>query len=144
MNKELPTDTITMDNVEKIYDFIFAPYVKQLKLSFLEIGVGRVVARLDNSKDYQFVTGALSGQVLMSVIDTTMSIAMNTSLKSQRGTLSQNNNFIRPAFGDYFIIESVVQRFGSTIAIGETKVFSENNKDDILCHATSTFPLKYL
>mgnify|MGYP001998026874 FL=1 len=144
MNKELPTETITMDNVEKIYDFIFAPYVKQLKLSFLEIGVGRVVARLDNSKDYQFVTGALSGQVLMSVIDTTMSIAMNTSLKSQRGTLSQNNNFIRPAFGDYFIIESVVQRFGSTIAIGETKVFSENNKDDILCHATSTFPLKWL
>ena len=55
MNKELPTDTITMDNVEKIYDFIFAPYVKQLKLSFLEIGVGRVVARLDNLKDYQFV-----------------------------------------------------------------------------------------
>ena len=142
MNKELPTDTITMDNVEKIYDFIFAPYVKQLKLSFLEISVGRVVARLDNSKDYQFVTGALSGQVLMSVIDTTMSIAMNTSLKSQRGTLSQNNNFIRPAFGDYFIIESVVQRFGSTIAIGETKVFSENNKDNILCHATSIFPLK--
>jgi len=142
MNKELPTDTITMDNVEKIYDFIFAPYVKQLKLSFLEIGIGRVVARLDNSKDYQFVTGALSGQVLMSVIDTTMSIAMNTSFKSQRGTLSQNNNFIRPAFGDYFIIESLVQRFGSTIAIGETKVFSENNKDDILCHATSTFPLK--
>ena len=142
MNKELPTDTITMDNVEKIYDFIFAPYVKQLKLSFLEIGVGKVIARLDNPKDYQFVTGALSGQVLMSVIDTTMSIAMNTSLKSQRGTLSQNNNFIRPAFGDYFIIESVVQRFGSTIAIGETKVYSENNKNDILCHATSTFPLK--
>ena len=142
MEQKLPTDTITIENVEEIYDYIFAPYVKQLKLSFLEIEEGRVVARLDNSKEYQFVTGALSGQVLMSVIDTTMSIAMNTSLKSQRGTLSQNNNFIRPAFGDYFIIESVVQRFGSTIAIGETKVFSENNKDDILCHATSTFPLK--
>ena len=142
MNNKLPTETITMENIEIIYDFIFAPYVKQLKLSFLEIDEGRVVARLNNSKEYQFVTGALSGQVLMSVIDTTMSIAMNTSLKSQRGTLSQNNNFIRPAFGDYFIIESVVQRFGSTIAIGETKVYSENNKDDILCHATSTFPLK--
>ena len=108
----------------------------------MKIEEGRVVARLENSKEYQFVTGALSGQVIMSVIDTTMSIAMNTSLKSQRGTLSQNNNFIRPAFGDYFIIESVVQRFGSTIAIGETKVYSENNKNDILCHATSTFPLK--
>ena len=142
MKNELPTETITIDNIERIYDFIFAPYVKQLKLSFLKIEEGRVVARLENSKEYQFVTGALSGQVIMSVIDTTMSIAMNTSLKSQRGTLSQNNNFIRPAFGEYFIIESVVQRFGSTIAIGETKVYSENNKNNILCHATSTFPLK--
>ena len=136
------SEAITIENVEEIYDYIFAPYVKQLKLSFLEIEEGRVVARLDNSKEYQFVTGALSGQVLMSVIDTTMSIAMNTSLKSQRGTLSQNNNFIRPAFGDYFIIESIVQRFGSSIAIGETKVFSVNNKKKLLCHATSTFPLK--
>ena len=72
-----------------------------------------------------------------------MSIAMNTSTKSQRGTLSQNNNFIRPAFGDYFIIESEVQRFGSTIAIGETKIYSEESRD-VLCHATSTYPLKFL
>ena len=142
MDNKLPSTTITIDNVEQIYDYIFAPYVKQLKLSFLEIEEGRVVARLENSTDYQFVTGALSGQVLMSVIDTTMSIAMNTSIKSQRGTLSQNNNFIRPAFGSYFIIESIIQRFGGTIAIGETKVYSENNKNDILCHSTSTFPLK--
>ena len=141
MNPKLPEDTITMENVEKIYDYVFAPYVKQLKLSFLSIKKGKVVARLENSKDYQFVTGALSGQILMSVIDTVMSIAMNTSTKSQRGTLSQNNNFIRPAVGDYFIIESEVQRFGSSIAIGETKVYSEENRD-VLCHATSTYPLK--
>lgn len=142
MNLKLPEDTITMENIERIYDYVFAPYVKQLKLSFLSIEEGKVVARLENSKDYQFVTGAVSGQVLMSVIDTTMSIAMNTSVKSQRGTLSQNNNFIRPAFGDYFIIESIVQRFGSSIAIGETKVYPEENKEKIICHATSTFPLK--
>ena len=110
-------------------------------MSFLSIEEGKVVARLENSKDYQFVTGALSGQILMSVIDTVMSIAMNTSTKSQRGTLSQNNNFIRPAFGEYFIIESEVQRFGSTIAIGETKIYSEESRD-VLCHATSTYPLK--
>ena len=72
MKNELPTETITIDNIERIYDFIFAPYVKQLKLSFLKIEEGRVVARLENSKEYQFVTGALSGQVIMSVIDTTM------------------------------------------------------------------------
>ena len=142
MKPQLPDDKITMENIERIYDYVFAPYVKQLKLSFISIEEGKVVARLENSKDYQFVTGALSGQILMSVIDTVMSIAMNTSTKSQRGTLSQNNNFIRPAFGAYFIIKSEVQRFGSTIAIGETKVYSENNKD-ILCHAMSTYPLKW-
>ena len=142
MTNKLPTKTITMENIEEIYEHIFAPYVKQLKLSFLEIEEGRVVAKLENSRDYQFVTGAVSGQVLMSVIDTTMSIAMNTSVKSQRGTLSQNNNFIRPAFGEYFIIESIVQRFGRSIAIGETKVYQEDNKEKIICHATSTFPLK--
>ena len=142
MDNKLPTKTITMENIKEIYEYIFAPYVKQLKLSFLKIEEGRVIAKLKNSPDYQFVTGAVCGQVLMSVIDTTMSIAMNTSDKSQRGTLSQNNNFIRPAFGDYFIIESTVQRFGSSIAIGETKVYSENNKEKIICHATSTFPLK--
>ena len=142
MENKLPTETITMENIEEIYDYIFAPYVKQLKLSFLEIEEGRVIAKLKNSTNYQFVTGAVSGQVLMSVIDTTMSIAMSTSVKSQRGTLSQNNNFIRPAFGDYFIIESIVQRFGRSIAIGESKVFSEDNKEKIICHATSTFPLK--
>ena len=142
MDNKLPTKTITMENIEEIYEYIFAPYVKQLMLSFLKIEEGRVIAKLKNSTDYQFITGAVSGQVLMSVIDTTMSIAMNTSVKSQRGTLSQNNNFVRPAFGDYFIIESIVQRFGSSIAIGETKVYSEDNKEKIICHATSTFPLK--
>ena len=141
MDNKLPTKTITMENIEEIYEYIFAPYVKQLKLSFLEIEEGRVLAKLKNSKDYQFVTGALSGQILMSVIDTVMSITMNTSTKSQRGTLSQNNNFIRPAFGDYFIIESEVQRFGRTIAIGETKIYSEDSRD-VICHATSTYPLK--
>ena len=61
MKNKLPTTTITIDNVEEIYDYIFAPYVKQLKLSFLEIEEGTVLARLENSTDYQFVTGALSG-----------------------------------------------------------------------------------
>ena len=37
MTNKLPNKTITMENIEEIYEYIFAPYVKQLKLSFLEI-----------------------------------------------------------------------------------------------------------
>ena len=94
MNLKLPEDTITMENIEQIYDYVFAPYVKQLKLSFLSIEEGKVVARLENSKDYQFVTGALSGQILMSVIDTVMSITMNTSTKlfCPLGTIPRQNS----------------------------------------------------
>ena len=52
MENKLPTKTITMENIEEIYEYIFAPYVKQLKLSFLKIEEGRVLAKLKNSPDY--------------------------------------------------------------------------------------------
>ena len=141
MSKNFPDINLTIDNVQEFHDHMLADYVKQLDLIYLEVAEGRVLARLNNLKEYQFLTGAISGQVLMSAIDTVMSMAMSSSSKSQRGTLSQNNNFIRPGVAPYFTIESKVQRFGRTIAIGETKVYSENT-NELICHATSTFPLK--
>ena len=141
MSKKFPDINITIKNVKEFHDYILSDYVKQLDLTYLEVEEGRVLARLNNLKEYQFLTGSISGQVLMSAIDTVMSMAMSTSSKSQRGTLSQNNNFIRPGIAKFFTIESKVQRFGKTIAIGETKVFSEES-NELICHATSTFPLK--
>ncbi len=141
MSKKFPDINITIKNVKEFHDHILADYVKQLDLTYLEVEEGRVLARLNNLKEYQFLTGSISGQVLMSAIDTVMSMAMSTSSKSQRGTLSQNNNFIRPGTAKFFTIESKVQRFGKTIAIGETKVFSEES-NELICHSTSTFPLK--
>ena len=85
--------------------------------------------------------GAVCGQVLMATIDTVISMAMMTSENSQRGTLSQNNNFVRPAIGTYFTIECIVQRFGSSLAIGETKVYAEET-DTLICHSTSTYAMK--
>ncbi len=141
MSKNFPNVNITIENINEFHNKMLAEYVKELDLTYLEVEQGRVLARLNNLKEYQFLTGSISGQVLMSAIDTVMSMAMNTSSKSQRGTLSQNNNFIRPGIAPFFTIESKVQRFGKTIAIGETKVFSEDS-NELICHATSTFPLK--
>ncbi len=141
MSKKFPDFNINIDNIHEVHNSILATYVKKIAIKYLEVEEGRVLARLDNLKEYKFLTGAISGQVLMSAIDTVMSMAMSTSSKSQRGTLSQNNNFIRPGIADYFLIESKVQRFGKSIAIGETKVFSEDS-EELICHATSTFPLK--
>ena len=48
MNLKLPEDTITMENIEQIYDYVFAPYVKQLKLSFLSIFISRIKFDISN------------------------------------------------------------------------------------------------
>ena len=141
MKTKIPETQATKDNIEEIHRYLFAPYIKQLDIHYLEVEEGRVVARLDNASEYQFVTGAVCGQVLMAAIDTVMSMAMMTSEKSQRGTLSQNNNFVRPAIGAYFTIECIVQRFGSSLAIGETKVYAEET-DTLICHSTSTYAMK--
>ena len=141
MSKKFPDINLTIENVKDFHDHMLADYVKELDITYIEVEEGRVLARLNNLKEYQFLTGAISGQVLMSAIDTVMSMAMSSSSKSQRGTLSQNNNFIRPGLASFFTIESKVQRFGRTIAIGETKVFSADT-NGLICHATSTFPLK--
>ena len=141
MKNKIPEKRVTKDNADELHEFLFAPYVKQLDINYLEVEEGRVVARLENAPEYQFVTGAVCGQVLMATIDTVMSMAMMTSENSQRGTLSQNNNFVRPAIGRYFTIECIVQRFGSSLAIGETKVYAEET-DTLICHSTSTYAMK--
>ena len=141
MKNKIPEERVTKDNADELHEVLFAPYVKQLDINYLEVEEGRVVARLENAPEYQFVTGAVCGQVLMAAIDTVMSMAMMTSENSQRGTLSQNNNFVRPAIGAYFTIECIVQRFGSSLAIGETKVYAEET-DTLICHSTSTYAMK--
>ena len=141
MKNKIPEKKVTIDNVEEVHETLFAPYVKQLDITYLDIKEGRVIARLAGAPEYQFVTGAICGQVLMSAVDTVMSIAMMTSERIQRGTLSQNNNFVRPAIGTYFTIECIVQRFGSSLAIGETKVYAEETVT-LICHSTSTYAMK--
>ena len=48
-------------------------------------------------------------------------LSILTLLLNLKETLSQNNNFIRPAFDSYFISESTIQKFGGSIAIYEIK-----------------------
>ena len=84
MSKKFPDVNINIQNIQEVHNSILATYVKKLAIKYLEVEEGRVLARLDNLKEYKFLTGAISGQVLMSAIDTVMSMAMSTSSKSQR------------------------------------------------------------
>ncbi len=128
----------TMDNIEEVYAHVFAPWVHQQGLNILEVEEGRVKARLPQHPDQQFFSGAMCGQSLMSAVDTVMSLAMGTYPRTSKGTVSQNNQFLRPAIGEDLIIEAKVMKMGKTIAYGETHVtFEQSGK--LAVHATSEY-----
>ena len=87
MKNKIPEERVTKDNADELHEVLFAPYVKQLDINYLEVEEGRVVARLENAPEYQFVTGAVCGQVLMAAIDTVMSLAMMTMGTQPEGSL---------------------------------------------------------
>lgn len=126
------------ENIEEVYDLVFAPWVKQQGLEILEVEEGRVKARLPQDPEQQFFSGAMCGQSLMSAVDTVMSMAIHTYPRPAKGTTSQNNQFLRAAIGDDLIIESVVLKMGRTLAYGETKVTFEGS-GKLVVHATSEY-----
>ena len=82
--------------------------------------------------------GAICGQAIIAAIDTVASLAMATSDRQAKGTVSLNTQFIRPAFKEDLKIEVAVLNFGRTIAYAEAKVtFVESEK--LVAHATLEF-----
>ena len=128
----------TINNIEEVLDFAFAPWVKKQGLEFLEVEEGRVKARLRQDPEQQFFSGAICGQATMSAIDTVMSLAMSTYGRKNKGTASQNNQFLRAAIGDDLIIEATVLKMGKNSAYGETRIVFEGS-GDLVVHSTSEF-----
>ena len=128
----------TIDNVEEVYAVGFASWVKKQGLEFLDVEEGRVKARLRQDSEQQMFTGAICGQATMSAVDTVMSLAMLTYGRKSKGTVNQNNQFLRPAAGDDLIVEAVVLKMGKNSAYGETHVIFEGS-GDLVVHSTSGY-----
>jgi acyl-coenzyme A thioesterase PaaI-like protein len=88
---------ITSETVLDVYDWLFAPWVKELGLRDFTVAPGRVTAVLPQSEKLQFVSGAVCGQVIMSAVDTVASLANMTSERMPKGTVYQHTHFLRPA-----------------------------------------------
>lgn len=125
-------------NIDELHGLLFAPWVKQQRLEFLEVEEGRVKARLPQDPEQHFLGGATCGQAMMSAIDTVMSLAMLTYPRSTKGTASQNNQFLRSATGDDLIIEAMVLKMGKHSAYGETRVSFESSAE-LVVHSTSEY-----
>lgn len=129
---------ITQATVESAYDFIFAPWVKDLGLCDFEIEVGRARARLPIADSLKFASGAVCGQALMAAIDTLTAIAMATTDRSPKATLYQHTHFLRPAIGGDFIVETRVKRFGKSTAYADAEVTLAHS-GEVVAHAVLAF-----
>jgi acyl-coenzyme A thioesterase PaaI-like protein len=105
---------LTQDNAQSVFDWVFAPWIKEMGLTDFVVREGFVSMRLPLNDHLRFFSGAVCGQALMAAIDTVASMAAMTGPRIGKGTVYQHTHFLRPAVNDDFIIAAQVKRFGKT------------------------------
>ncbi len=113
---------VTQDSVQGVYDFVFAPWVKQLGLHDFKSAPGRASARLPESDHLKLTGGGVCGQAMMAAIDTVAVLAVATGDQKIKGTAYQHTQFLRPALGEDMIVAAEVLRFGKSTAYVDAKI----------------------
>ena len=129
---------VTNATVMEFYEHTFAPWVKELGLCEFCVSDGRASARLPRNPALNFSSGAVCGQVIMSVVDVVVSLAMFTRERAPKGTVYQHTHFLRPALNDDFHVEATVLRFGKATAFAEARVTFASS-GELVAHATAEF-----
>ena len=133
-----PRPPITNETVLEFYEWVFAPWVKELGLRDFAVSPGQASAILPQSERLQFVSGAVCGQVIMAAVDTIATLAMSTTDRSARGTVYQHPHFLRPAMVEDMKAQANILRFGKTSTFAETKV-TFLSSGELVAHATLKF-----
>ena len=129
---------VTNENVLEFYDWLFAPWVKEMGLQDITVSHGQAVAILPQNEKLQFSSGAICGQIIMSAVNTVASIAVATTDRLSKGTVYQHTHFLRPALAGNLREEAEVLRFGKTTAFLETKV-TYVSSEKLVAHASLEF-----
>lgn len=128
---------ITQATVDRAFEFVFAPWVKDLGLCDFRVEPGRISARLPIADRLKFSSGAVCGQAL-AAIDTITAMAMSTTERVPKGTVYQHTHFLRPAINDDFRVEAEVMRFGKASAFAEARV-SLLTSGNLVAHSVLEF-----
>jgi acyl-coenzyme A thioesterase PaaI-like protein len=129
---------LTQDTIDAAFEFVFAPWVKELGLTDFVVREGFVSMRLPLNDRLKFFSGAVCGQALMAAIDTVASMAAATGPRLAKGTAYQHTHFLRPAVNDDFIIAATVKRFGKASAYVDCSV-SFAGSGELVAHAALEF-----
>lgn len=129
---------ITQASAEAAYDFVFAPWVKQLGLHSFTVREGYASARFPENEALKFSGGGVCGQALMASIDTLAAMAASTTERVTKGTTYQHTHFLRPAKGDDFLVEAQVVRWGKATAYIDARI-SFVTSGELVAHAVLEF-----
>ena len=128
----------TQDNAQAVFNWVYAPWIKDMGLTDFVVREGFVSMRLPLNDRLKFFSGAVCGQALMAAIDTVASMAAATGPRVGKGTVYQHTHFLRPAANDDFLISATVQRFGKASAYVDCSVtFMESG--ELVAHAVLEF-----
>jgi acyl-coenzyme A thioesterase PaaI-like protein len=129
---------ITQDTAQAAFDWIFAPWIKDMGLTDCVVREGFCSMRLPMNPRLAFFSGAICGQALMAAIDTVASMAAATGPHVGKGTAYQHTHFLRPAAGDDFLIAASVKRFGKASAYVDCSVTFATS-GELAAHAVLEF-----
>jgi acyl-coenzyme A thioesterase PaaI-like protein len=129
---------LTQTNALEAFDWIYAPWIKEMGLTDFVVRDGFVSMRLPLNDRLKFVSGPVCGQALMAAIDTAASMAAMTSPRLCKGTVYQHTHFLRPAANDDFFIAATVRRFGKASAYLDCGVTSATS-GELIAHAVLEF-----
>lgn len=129
---------LTQNSVHAAFDWIFAPWVKEMGLTDFIVREGLVSMRLPLNDRLKFFSGAVCGQALMAAIDTVASMAAATGPRIGKGTVYQHTHFLHPAANDDFLIEAEVKRFGKASAYVDCSVTFVTS-GELVAHAVLEF-----
>jgi acyl-coenzyme A thioesterase PaaI-like protein len=129
---------VTQDTVHAAFDWVYAPWIKDMGLTDFVVREGYCAMRLPLNDQLKFFSGAVCGQAIMAAIDTVASMAAATSPRIGKGTAYQHTHFLRPAANDDFLIQATVKRFGKASAYVDCSVTFVNS-GELVAHAVLEF-----
>ena len=134
--------TLTVAEAETMLSDFFAPWVKELNLSFDAVGPDEVVLRMPFSEKLYRIGGTVCGQALMALADTTMVFTVSAALGEFRPmtTVNQSTNFMKPISNADVIARGRPLRVGKSMAFGEV-LLSADGTDAPAVQVSSAYAL---
>lgn len=121
-------------------------WVKELEVEWQVVEEGLIIADFPNQEKHCIQIGSkvprigtVFGQALLAFTDVISFMAAFTSDRIPQGTITQNSNFIKPARGRAFEVESRVIKFGNSISHVET-TWKDDEYEPVF-RALSTFAM---